>query len=72
MELFTNDDILAKIKASCAEAGSQRAWAERLGLSASYVTDVLKGRRRPGGSMLDAIECERVEGYRKKRGRAGG
>jgi hypothetical protein len=65
MSLHTDEDIRILLRQACQETGSQKAWAKQHGLSGSYVTDVLQGRRDPGKSVLDALGWERVVGYRK-------
>ena len=45
---------------------SQKALAAELGITASYLCDILKGRREPGQSVLDALGMERVITYRSK------
>jgi transcriptional regulator with XRE-family HTH domain len=37
------------------QAGSQKALAKNLGISAAYLSDVLHFRREPGKKLLDAI-----------------
>lgn len=44
-------------------AGSQRAAAQQLGVSAQYLCDVLKGRRAPGSKILEPLGLKRVVGY---------
>jgi len=44
---------------------SQRQLAEELGLSASYIADVVHRRRPPSERLLDALGLEMV--YRRKR-----
>lgn len=48
-------------------AGNNAAWAKQNGVSASYVSDVLAGRREPGKLILDALGLERVVTYRRKK-----
>lgn len=43
----------------CKEAGGQKAWAERSGVSPQYVCDVLQGRREPGDSICAALGLRR-------------
>jgi hypothetical protein len=65
-EILSDEKIRAELRKACAEAGTQKAWADSHGISCSYVTDVLLGRRGPGKAILDALGCERA-GYRRKR-----
>ena len=46
-------------------ASTQRAAAKELGVSASYLGDVLKGRREVGPSILRALGLEREVQYRE-------
>lgn len=48
------------------DAGSQKAFAERVGVSAQFLHDVLRDRRNANAEILDAIGYERVVTYRKK------
>lgn len=41
------------------EVGTQKAWAERAGVSEVYVSDVLRKRRPPGDSILRALGLTR-------------
>lgn len=41
------------------EAGTQKAWAERAGVSEVYVSDVLRKRRPPGDAILRALGLTR-------------
>lgn len=51
------DDEIRKILLDhCREFGSQRGWAASHGLSASYVSDILGGRRAPGPKILRALD----------------
>lgn len=45
--------------------GNQSAWAKSLGISQSYVADVLRGRQPPGDKIIAALGIERVVTYRK-------
>lgn len=47
------------------EHGSQTALARYLGISSSYLSDVIKGKRDPGASVLDALGLARVVRYAK-------
>ena len=50
-------------------AGSRKAWAAAKGVSPSYVTDVLQGRRQPGEKVLAALGYVREVRYRRAGGR---
>lgn len=55
---MTQDEVTNKLKA--AAKPNQSAWALSHGLSASYVSDVINGRRDPSKAILDALGLERV------------
>jgi hypothetical protein len=63
MKRINEDDVRAKLLRACEQAGSQKSWAEKNGVSAVYVCDVLQGRRGPGGKILAALGCRRVVLY---------
>lgn len=46
---------------------SQKALAAELGITPSYLCDVLQGRREPGPQVLRALGLERVISYREIR-----
>lgn len=52
---MTADDVIAKLRAAIEEAGSAKSWAAANGFSDAYVSDVLKGNRRPGDRILLAL-----------------
>lgn len=66
MDTLNDDHVRNDLRKACDKAGTQKAWAEKHGISCSYVTDVLAGRRWPGKAILDALGYERA-GYRRKR-----
>ena len=48
------DEFVKSVRARIAEEESQKAYAEKLGISQAYLTDVLKKRRTPGEKFLKA------------------
>lgn len=56
-------DVCARLRKACADAGSQKAWAEANGVSGAYVNDVLQSRREPGESILSALGLRKVVRY---------
>lgn len=67
MEL-TYDDIRARLSAAVRDLGSQKALAEKAGVSQTYLCDVLRGRREPGERLLAAIDLRRVDRFVSLRG----
>lgn len=61
---------LARLETAIAEAGSARAWATRVGVSDVYVSDVRRGIRPPGPSVLQALGLQRVVSYRDEEARS--
>lgn len=53
------EEVLDRLRAACREAGSQTAWAEANGISVAYVSDVVRGRRDPGDSVLRGLGLQR-------------
>ena len=43
--------------------GSQTAAAKQWGISQAYLSDVLRGNRKPGQSILEQLGFERIESY---------
>lgn len=69
---MTLEQVLALIKRKIDEVGSQKAAAERWGVSEAYISQVLSGTQNPGRKILDAINVEHVDKYRFKKKRNGG
>ncbi len=63
---FTLPKVMEVLRKRLDKAGSQKALAAELGVSAPYLHDVLNGRRDPAGALLSALGFERVVTYRKK------
>jgi DNA-binding transcriptional regulator YdaS (Cro superfamily) len=63
---LTEDEVMERLRAAIAEAGSQRAFAEKHGFTPGYVSDVIKGQRGLSDRILAAIGVERVINYRLK------
>lgn len=57
--MLTESDLRDVLREACQAAGSQMAWADRHGLSRSYVSDLLNGHRPFSDRALTAIGCER-------------
>jgi hypothetical protein len=61
---MTLDQVLAFIKRKIAEFDTQGAAAQAWGVSDSYLSEVLKGKQKPGPKILDALNLEHVDKYR--------
>lgn len=61
-------NIIAAIRREAKRAGSQKALADELGVSDTYLSDVLNGRKEPGEAILIPLGLERVVTYRRAKG----
>ena len=64
--MLTEQDVIERLRAAAAAAGSQRQFAKAHGFTPAYVHDVLHGKRAPAQRILDALGIERVTYYREK------
>lgn len=60
-------EVCRRLSAAVKKAGSQKAFAEKHGISTAYLCDVLNARREPGPSVLEAIGLMKVTRYRVKK-----
>jgi hypothetical protein len=64
---MTIEDVKDMLREACLKAGSQAIWAQQHGVSASYVSDVIQGRREPGDKVLKALGLDRIIIYKRVR-----
>lgn len=57
---MTEEDIVADLRQRVEAAGSMRELARQYGVSVSYVSDCLNGRRAPGPGILGPMGYRRV------------
>jgi hypothetical protein len=62
---FNLDTILYFLQLGIENAGSQKEYANSLGISPAYLNDVIQGRREPGEKILRAIGLEKRVSYVK-------
>ena len=72
--MISVDDLRKMLRDACEAAGSQKAWAKANGLSITYVSDVLAGRREPGKGIAQAFGFKPITVYveidrRERKGR---
>ena len=60
-------EVRTIIARRCEYPATQKNAARELGVSLSYLNQVLHGRREPAGKLLEAIGLERVAGYVRRR-----
>jgi len=53
-------EVARRIRVAIQQAGSQRAWAERVGVSPVFICNVLQGKRAPGPKVLAALGLRRT------------
>lgn len=67
MYAWDKDDITSHIRDHIENVfHTQKSAAKAYGVSASYLNDVLEGRRRPGKKILDALGFKAVTYYERK------
>lgn len=54
-------DVIQMLRNRIKKAGTQTAAADELGVSKSFLSDVLNGEREPGEKLLGALGLERRE-----------
>lgn len=52
---LTKPQVMKRLRAECAQWGNLSAFARDAGLSHSFVSNVLAGRREPSQTLLSAI-----------------
>lgn len=57
--------IIERLTAEAQAAGSQKALAAAIGISAPYLNDILLGKRAPGSKVLDWMGLEKRTVYVK-------
>jgi hypothetical protein len=66
MAIYRNDRELAEqVRASIGHNGTQKQWAEDIGISTAYLSDFLNGNRGAGPAILKALGYEATPYYRK-------
>jgi transcriptional regulator with XRE-family HTH domain len=63
---MTNEDVLSELKRRQGD-GSQKALAERIGVSPQYLVDVIKKRREPGPKILKALGIVKTVTFNKRK-----
>jgi len=62
--LLSPKDFLEMVKSDIEiNYQNQKIFAESIGLSQAYVSDILRGRREPGKRFLQAVKARRVVSY---------
>jgi predicted transcriptional regulator len=67
MSYLTLPEIAELVKTKRGER-SQRALARELGVSDTFLSDVIKGRRKPGPTLLKALGYDPTPHFAKRKG----
>jgi hypothetical protein len=57
----SESEVIDLVWSKVAEAGSMRALARKWGVTPSYVSDLLGGRRSPGPMILNPLGLKRID-----------
>lgn len=60
---LSQDDVVMILKRETDKAGSQKAYAAAIGVSAQYLSEVLAGTRAPGEKILKALGLRKIVVY---------
>lgn len=67
MKIYTPAETIALIHTHILKKdGTQSAFARRIGISASYLHDVLNGRRQPNEKIISDLGLTEIRGFAKK------
>ena len=67
--MFTSEQIIRRLADDVAKRGSQTKLAEAIGVSKTYISDILKGKKEPSGRVLLYLGVERILRYVKRNGK---
>jgi len=59
------DKIVQELQKLVQELGTQKAVAAKLNVSEQYLSDVLRGKTKPGPAFLYALGYEKIERYKE-------
>jgi hypothetical protein len=65
--LLDRDDVIGLLRSEVAKAGSQSKWAKEKGVSRVVVCRILGGNENVRDKIVDALELEKIEFYRKRK-----
>ena len=64
MILYSRSDLKKDLLELVNKMSTQKALAEKIGISEQYLTDILKGRREMGPRVIAFLGYEKVDAYR--------
>lgn len=62
---MTRKAVQQHLQRLVSDSGDQKSVAEQLGVSTTYLSEVLRGTKLPGPKILKALGLRRVEVYEK-------
>jgi transcriptional regulator with XRE-family HTH domain len=62
----TLEEVIEMIKERLIKAGSQEALAKEFGVSQQYIGDLLRRKRTPGETVLNALGLQKVIYYERR------
>jgi transcriptional regulator with XRE-family HTH domain len=65
---ITEEEVRQRLREAIERAGSQQAYAAQIGVSNSYLSDVVNGRRLPGESILRPLGLTKAYAERNRGG----
>ena len=66
MKIYTAVEVTEMLKRCIAKTGTQSAFAAKIGVSASYLHDVINQRRSPNKKIIDELGLTEIRGFAKK------
>lgn len=66
MKIYSSEEVISLIQARIKKDGTQLAFAKRIGVSASFLHDVLNGRRTPNDKIISELGLTEIRGFAKK------
>jgi hypothetical protein len=63
-KIYPLSEVIDDIQQLVNSFSTQKKVAEFLGISEQYLTDILRGRRKPGPKLLLRLGWKKVEGYK--------
>lgn len=61
--MLTVTQVIELLKAEAEKAGTQKALAKAMGVSASFLSDIILGKRDPTGKVLDYLGLVKSHAY---------
>lgn len=63
MALLDDRQIIQRLRKACVEAGSQKAFAKKHGVTPQQISDIMRGQVKVSQSIARALGCNRRTVY---------